>query len=82
LRPPRHGAAGVSWQKGAREIHHVRMAAMILGDLSRRDREALVRFYLKEREPDEICAELRLTRREFGALKAQTRVRFRELTGR
>jgi len=53
---------------------------MVLAEVSARDREALVRFFLKEREREEICLDLKLAPPEFDTLRAQARARFRELT--
>jgi hypothetical protein len=52
---------------------------MILAELAPCDREALVRFYLREREPEEICVDLKLTSAGFDTLRANARARFRTL---
>jgi len=46
---------------------------------SPRDREVLVRFYLKEEERGELCASLGLTEVQFNRVIFRARERFREL---
>jgi RNA polymerase sigma-70 factor (ECF subfamily) len=51
----------------------------VLGELSRRDREILTRFYLREQSQAEICAEMALTETQFRLLKSRAKARFGEL---
>jgi RNA polymerase sigma factor (sigma-70 family) len=51
----------------------------ILGQLSRRDREILTRFYLREQSQNQICSEMTLTETQFRLLKSRAKARFGEL---
>jgi RNA polymerase sigma-70 factor, ECF subfamily len=51
----------------------------VLSELSRRDREILTRFYLKEQGQDQICSEMALTDTQFRLLKSRAKARFGEL---
>lgn len=51
----------------------------VLGELSRRDREILTRFYLREQSQDQICSEMALTETQFRLLKSRAKARFGEL---
>ena len=44
-----------------------------------RDREILVRFYLREQTPAEICRDLDLTENQFRLIKSRAKARFVEL---
>jgi len=55
------------------------VAYRVLQSLPRRDREVLVRFYLKEQSPDEICREMDLSATQFRLTKSRAKVRFGEL---
>jgi RNA polymerase sigma-70 factor (ECF subfamily) len=47
--------------------------------LSQRDREILVRFYLKEQEQEQICSEMGLTETQFRLLKSRAKAKFGEI---
>lgn len=51
----------------------------VLNELSSRDREILVRFYLREQAQDLICEEMQLTETQFRLLKSRAKARFGEL---
>jgi RNA polymerase sigma-70 factor (ECF subfamily) len=51
----------------------------VLGELSKRDREILTRFYLREQDQDQICSEMALTDTQFRLLKSRAKARFGEL---
>jgi RNA polymerase sigma-70 factor (ECF subfamily) len=51
----------------------------VLGELSRRDREILTRFYLREQSQDQICTEMGLSDTQFRLLKSRAKARFGEL---
>lgn len=51
----------------------------ILNELSGRDREILVRFYLREQPQELICEEMQLTETQFRLLKSRAKARFGEL---
>jgi RNA polymerase sigma-70 factor, ECF subfamily len=55
------------------------VAWRILNGLPKRDREVLVRFYLREQTADEICADLNLTETQFRLIKSRAKARFGEL---
>lgn len=44
-----------------------------------RDREVLVRFYLKEQTQEQICREMELTETQFRLLKSQAKAKFGEV---
>jgi RNA polymerase sigma factor (sigma-70 family) len=50
-----------------------------LSALSERDREILVRFYLKEQPQDQICREMDLTETQFRLLKSRAKAKFGEI---
>jgi len=49
-----------------------------LRSLSRRDRDILVRFYLRQQTPEQICREMNLTETQFRLLKSRAKARFGE----
>jgi RNA polymerase sigma factor (sigma-70 family) len=51
----------------------------VLGELSKRDREILTRFYIDEQSQDHICSEMGLTETQFRLLKSRAKARFGEL---
>lgn len=51
----------------------------VLGELSRRDREILTRFYLHEQTQEQICDEMNLSETQFRLLKSRAKARFGEL---
>jgi RNA polymerase sigma-70 factor (ECF subfamily) len=55
------------------------LALRILKSFPDRDREVLVRFYLKEQSVDEICRDLNLTETQFRLIKSRAKSRFGEL---
>jgi RNA polymerase sigma-70 factor, ECF subfamily len=50
-----------------------------LADLAQRDREILVRFYLKEQSQEQICREMFLTETQFRLLKSRAKAKFGEI---
>ena len=50
-----------------------------LAALSQRDRDILVRFYLKEQPQDQICREMALTETQFRLLKSRAKAKFGEI---
>lgn len=50
-----------------------------LASLSDRDREILVRFYLKEQTQEQICSEMSLTETQFRLLKSRAKAKFGEI---
>jgi RNA polymerase sigma-70 factor (ECF subfamily) len=52
---------------------------IILAQLSSRDREILVRFYLHEQTQEQICREMRLTETQFRLTKSRAKAKFGNL---
>lgn len=50
-----------------------------LAALNDRDRDILVRFYLKEQPQEQICREMRLTETQFRLLKSRAKAKFGEI---
>ncbi len=50
-----------------------------LSALSDRDREILIRFYLKEQPQEQICREMDLTETQFRLLKSRAKAKFGEI---
>jgi RNA polymerase sigma-70 factor (ECF subfamily) len=50
-----------------------------LESLSKRDRDILVRFYLKEQPQEQICREMSLTETQFRLLKSRAKAKFGEI---
>uniref|UniRef100_Q02C68 RNA polymerase, sigma-24 subunit, ECF subfamily n=1 Tax=Solibacter usitatus (strain Ellin6076) TaxID=234267 RepID=Q02C68_SOLUE len=61
----------------ARESHDVAMR--VLNGLPQRDREVLVRFYLREQGAEQICRELNLTETQFRLIKSRAKARYGKL---
>ena len=51
----------------------------VLDSLSERDRDILVRFYLREQTQEQICQEMRLTETQFRLLKSRAKAKFGEI---
>jgi RNA polymerase sigma factor (sigma-70 family) len=51
----------------------------VLGCLSQRDRDILVRFYLLEQTQEQICREMSLTETQFRLLKSRAKAKFGDL---
>ncbi len=49
-----------------------------LATLKPRDREVLVRFYLREQRPEQICQEMNLTETQFRLIKSRAKAAFGE----
>jgi RNA polymerase sigma-70 factor, ECF subfamily len=50
-----------------------------LAALSKRDRDILVRFYLKEQPQEQICREMSLTETQFRLMKSRAKAKFGEI---
>jgi RNA polymerase sigma-70 factor, ECF subfamily len=50
-----------------------------LDSLSKRDRDILIRFYLKEQPQEQICREMSLTETQFRLLKSRAKAKFGEI---
>ena len=55
------------------------LAYRVLRGISRRDREILIRFYLREEPQEVICQKMNLTETQFRLLKSRAKARFGEL---
>jgi RNA polymerase sigma-70 factor, ECF subfamily len=55
------------------------VAARVLRSICKRDREVLIRFYLKEQRPETICAEMGLTTTQFRLIKSRAKLRYTEM---
>jgi RNA polymerase sigma factor (sigma-70 family) len=66
-------------ERQAIEREHAAVAHRVLQSLPQRDREVLVRFYLKEQSPAEICQEMGLSATQFRLTKSRAKERFGEL---
>jgi len=58
---------------------NLEVAMRILNSLHKREREVLMRFYLKEQKADQICSEMELTETQFRLIKSRAKARFGEL---
>ena len=66
-------------ERRAIEGQNLDLAMRVLGTLPRRDREVLVRFYLQEQSPRQICRDMGLTQTQFRLTKSRAKARFTEL---
>ena len=55
------------------------VAMRVLGSLHKREREVLMRFYLQEETPEQICREMDLTPTQFRLIKTRAKTRYTEL---
>ncbi len=55
------------------------VAMRVLNGLPARDREVLVRFYLREQSAEEICRDLELTETQFRLIKSRAKARYGKL---
>jgi RNA polymerase sigma-70 factor, ECF subfamily len=61
------------------ERQNLELALRILNSIPKRDREVLIRFYLREQSPRQICRDLQLTETQFRLIKSRAKARFGEL---
>ena len=66
-------------EQEAMEHERREIAREVLEGVSERDREILIRFYLREQNPQEICRAMKLTETQFRLLKSRAKARFGEL---
>jgi RNA polymerase sigma-70 factor, ECF subfamily len=66
-------------ERRAIEKQTATVALSLLGELNPRDREILVRFYLREQKAGQICREMALTATQFRLLKSRAKARFGKL---
>jgi RNA polymerase sigma-70 factor (ECF subfamily) len=70
---------GISPERRVVEKETQEVAMRVLRSLPARDREVLVRFYLKEQSADQICREMELTDTQFRLIKSRAKARYGEL---
>lgn len=66
-------------ERSAIERQNVELAMRVLNSVRKRDREVLIRFYLKEQTAPEICREMDLSDTQFRLIKSRAKTRFGEL---
>jgi RNA polymerase sigma-70 factor, ECF subfamily len=66
-------------ERAAIEKQHLDLAMRVLNGVSKKHREILVRFYLREQTADEICREMGITETQFRLLKSRAKLRFQEM---
>lgn len=72
-----HDAGGNPEQDAIRRENQ-EIARQALQSIAPRDREILIRFYLREEPADRICREMGLTETQFRLLKTRAKARFGE----
>ena len=66
-------------ERGAIEHQNEELAMRVLNSIGKRDREVLIRFYLDEQTPEQICQAMKLTETQFWLIKSRAKARFGEL---
>ena len=66
-------------ERNAIERENLELAMRVLNSMPHRDREVLMRFYLKEQSPQQICRDMRLSKTQFRLTKSRAKARFTEL---
>jgi RNA polymerase sigma factor (sigma-70 family) len=66
-------------ERAAIEKQHLDLAMKVLNGVSKKQREVLVRFYLREQTAEEICREMGITETQFRLLKSRAKLRFQEM---
>jgi DNA-directed RNA polymerase specialized sigma24 family protein len=61
------------------EREHQEIASRVLQAMGERDRELLIRFYLREQSPRQIQEELSLSETQFRLIKSRAKARFTDL---
>jgi RNA polymerase sigma factor (sigma-70 family) len=64
------------------EEQNSEVAMRVLHGLPERDREVLIRFYLQEETPEQICVALNITETQFRLIKSRAKARYSELARR
>jgi RNA polymerase sigma-70 factor (ECF subfamily) len=70
---------GTGPEENALRQERLKFAMSVLHGFPDRDREVLVRFYLREQTAGQICAEMKLTRTQFRLIKSRAKARFGQL---
>jgi DNA-directed RNA polymerase specialized sigma24 family protein len=79
---PARELARLGAQDGDRARERADVMSEVLQSFPQRDREALVRFYLREQTEQQICASMRISAAQFRVLKSRARERFSVLSHR
>jgi len=66
-------------EQEAMGLQRVELMKNSLSKLSERDREILLRFYLKEQPQEQICREMDLSETQFRLLKSRAKAKFGEI---
>ena len=66
-------------ERAAIERQNMDLAMRVLNSVRKRDREVLIRFYLKEQTAPEICRDMDLSVTQFRLIKTRAKSRFGEL---
>jgi len=66
-------------ERSAIDKQNEEVALRVLHSIGKRDREVLIRFYLKEQSSDQICRVMKLTETQFRLIKSRAKARFGEL---
>jgi RNA polymerase sigma factor (sigma-70 family) len=66
-------------ERAAIERQNMELAMRVLNSVRKRDREVLIRFYLKEQTAPEICRDMDLSVTQFRLIKTRAKSRFGEL---
>lgn len=66
-------------ERHAIELQNKELAMRVLNSVRKRDREVLIRFYLKEQSVPEICREMDLSYTQFRLIKTRAKTRFGQL---
>jgi RNA polymerase sigma-70 factor (ECF subfamily) len=72
-------AVGPTAEKRVIQQQAAAIARRVLGAICPRDRAVLVRFYLREQPPRQICDEMLLTDTQFRLIKSRAKARFLSL---
>jgi RNA polymerase sigma-70 factor (ECF subfamily) len=72
-------AAEPTPEQSAAAHEKVAVLKQVLKTMSRRDREILTRFYLREEPAEQIQVEMRLTQTQFNLLKSRAKARLTEV---
>jgi len=66
-------------ERKAIEEEQTEVALRVLQSLPKRDREVLIRFYLREQLPEDICRDMGMTETQFRLIKSRAKARYGEL---
>lgn len=73
-RPPENDPEGACWKREQTDIMQ-----KLLAELSEREREILIRFYVEEQSKEEICKQLHITETQFRLGKSRAKAHLTRL---